>query len=83
VIFISNSCVEFLAMKTVYFARRPQTFGCRNIPIALTVPVMRHLLVCEETTAHDPSPGSLGLARICRYLAVSRKPVSSCRFGLN
>jgi hypothetical protein len=33
--------------------------------------------------AHDPSPRLLGLARICKYLAVSRKPVSGYRFRLN
>jgi hypothetical protein len=34
-------------------------------------------------SAHDPSPRLVRLVRICRNLAVSRKPVSSCWFRLN
>src|SRR5271169_5881892 len=33
-----------------------------------------------KNSAHDPSPGLPRLARVCRYLAVSRKPVSCYAF---
>jgi hypothetical protein len=42
-----------------------------------------HDRIAARNSAHDPSPGLPRLIRICRYLAVSRKPVGSYRFRLN
>ena len=37
----------------------------------------------RQNSVHDPSPRLLRLVSVCRCLAVSRKPVSSCRVRLN
>jgi hypothetical protein len=66
--------------------RRPTdipTLTTASSPLGVIADPLLGTRIGTRSSAHDPSPGLLRIARICRCLAVSRKPVSSCRVGLN